>query len=284
MGSLVKKVPKSKRGTSCCAMKKSSVLVKTHSRRPHVSLSEASEAELPSSDSDSDNEEQRAREKNGDKKSALARAVLELQRCVSEASDDELQDSLPLMLDIVRESGRRLDIDVQKKMHEYIYAHKHGLKVNTTQGGADLHDVKSNKKFEHKSMKLDVNRKMCNVNIVIPTWPPKTSKETYAKMAHHDILSKGDVRIEARNAQDSALDYEVTLSAKFVARYAKEYIEREISKKRLTKFNIGGRACPECNRVHRLDRLVKDSDNFDGLTNEKWADIVTREVPYRCDH
>lgn len=103
-------------------------------------------------------------------------------------------------------------------------------------------------------------------------------------MAHHDILSKGDVRIEARNAQDSALDYEVTLSAKFVARYAKEYIEREISKKRLTKFNIGGRACPECNRVHRLDRLVKDSDNFDGLTNEKWADIVTREVPYRCDH
>lgn len=282
MGSLVKKVPKSKRGT-CCAMKKSTVLVKTHSRRPQLSLLQASEAELPSSDSDSDNEEQRIRGTNDDdKKSALARAVLELQRCVADASNDELQESLPLMLDLVRESGRRLDIDVQKKMHEYIYAYKHGLKVNTTQGGADLHDVKSKKKFEHKSMKLDVNKKMCNVNIVIPTWPPKTPKETYAKMAHDDILSKGDVLIEVRNAQDSALDYEVTLSAKFVARYAKEYIEREISKKRLTKFNIGGRACPECNRVHRLDRLVKDSNNFAELTDKKWASIVIREVPYKC--
>jgi hypothetical protein len=146
MGSLVKKFSKTKQRKGYTIR---SAPIYLH-EYPHVttpiSVAKASKVEIPSDD----NEEQDVKTDDDDEDdnndSDLSQAVTEMNRCVANASDDELRENLPMILSIVRECGRRLDIDVQKKMHEYIYAHKHGLKVSTAQGGADLQDKKTGRK------------------------------------------------------------------------------------------------------------------------------------------
>lgn len=212
-------------------------------------------------------------------------AVAQLQRCMQRANKKELREQLPVLLALVRDAGRTLDMDVQRKMHEYIFAHENGLEVIEQQYGADLRDPKTDQSFEHKSMKLDDtdDGAMCNVNIVLPTWPTSTKREEYAEQVYQHVLAKGDVLIEARAVHNPKNNYTLRLPAAFIARYAKEYVLAKVSRKRLGQLNIGGAACRTCHRVHRLDRLAKDSKRMETFTDAEWGVIVRRTVPGQCE-
>lgn len=211
--------------------------------------------------------------------------VTQLREVTSDTDKTTLRRHLPDLLEVVRECGRILDLDVQKKMHELIFARNAGLEVLEQQHGADMRDPKSGQVFEHKSVKvndLDTS-KQCNVNIKLPKWPTKASREDYAELAHNNVLSKGDVLIEGRVVSSTEHNYTVRLRAKFMARFAKEYVLRKVSKKRLDKINIGGPACATCHRIHRVDQLRKDSRRFRQLVDDDWKEIVTRKVASQCD-
>jgi hypothetical protein len=138
MGSLMKKFSKTKQRKGY-TIRPAPIFLHEYPRvTPPISVAKASKVEIPSDDNEEqdvktdDDDDDDESEDNND--NDLSQAVNEMNRCVANASDDELRENLPMILSIVRECGRRLDIDVQKKMHEYIYAHKHGLKVSTAQG------------------------------------------------------------------------------------------------------------------------------------------------------
>jgi hypothetical protein len=212
----------------------------------------------------------------------LCRIVQELRQAVEHATHLQLQETLPPLLQVVRQYGVLLEIDVQKKMHEIVYAHSCGLTVIKAQGGADLLDQRTGEVFEHKSMKLDLASKMCNVNIKLPAWPTHTERAVYAQLAHDFVLKKGAVIIEARSCAVDVCAYEVRLPASFMARYVKEHILAHVSTRRLSNLNIGGRACPTCQRVHRIDALERDAHREAALSDDDWRQIVLRKTKYKC--
>ena len=152
--------------------------------------------------------------------------VAQLREVMKRTDKATVQKHLPELLDVVRECGRMLDMDVQRKMHEYIFAHENGLEVLEKQHGADMRDPATGDLLEHKSMKLDDAGKggMCNVNIVLPVWPANTERADYAEQVHQHVLTKGDVLIEARAMSNPKNNYTLRLRASFIARYAKEYV------------------------------------------------------------
>lgn len=210
--------------------------------------------------------------------------ITQLREAMKRTDKATVQKHLPELLDVVRECGRMLDMDVQRKMHEYIFAHENGLEVLEKQHGADMRDPATGDLLEHKSMKLDDAGKggMCNVNIVLPVWPANTERADYAEQVHQHVLTKGDVLIEARAMSNPKNNYTLRLRASFIARYAKEYVLAKVSSKRLGQFNIGGTACRKCHRVHRLDRLAEDSKRMEKIKEDEWCKIVRRVVPGQC--
>lgn len=208
-----------------------------------------------------------------------------LRQSMKKASKEQLEQHIPDLLTIVRDWGETIDIDLQKKKYEIIYAHQHGYKVRKEQGGADMYNVESGKQIEHKyttMSKTGINAMRCNVNIKIPARPKKTKPEDYLCQVHDNIVSKGDVHIEVRVVHDPDLSHVVELPAEFVANYAKAYITYRSKIKRTPHLNIGGSACPICFKIHRLEFLKECSQIYESYTEDQWQKLVEKRIPYKC--
>lgn len=194
---------------------------------------------------------------------------------------DTQHTALAQLLELCRTLGTRLGMDIQSKMHEIIYAQKHELRVCTDLHGVDMRDKRTAVAVEHKHMKVVIGA-TCNVNIKLPTWPVNTDRTVYARMAHADVLTKGDVHVEADVVNDTTRSYVVVLPVAFVALYVQKYIEQARSGKRLPHVPFGGRVCRTCMRVHRLDQFVRDAVHAAQLTDAQWGELFTRRVGGQC--
>lgn len=210
----------------------------------------------------------------------LSLLIAQLDQVVKDSDKSALRAHLPDLVRIVRECGRLLDLDVQKKMHEIIYAHEQGFEVMPSQHGVDMRDPKTGRAIEHKKVKVnDLDKTaQCNINIHLPHWPAELSYAKYAKLAYSDVLKKGDLDVSAVVDSNDKYNYCVTIPKEFLAQYVKRFYKQKRTKKYNNKVNLGGPACQTCHRIHRLDCLVKDSQRLEQLTEHDWHEIFIRRI------
>lgn len=190
---------------------------------------------------------------------------------------EENERVLPQLLEVMHESGMRLNMHLQSKMHEIRYAAKIGARVKHEAHGVDMVDA-NGQNLEHKHTTVKRSGR-ANICLQLPVRKSETDQE-YADRVYREQLHKGHMHISVDLTYSVRESHTVVLAREFVA----EYMRRRALRSGRPDVNLGGDVCPTCMRVHRLQYLRDQSDKHarTPLTDDEWAALMSARITAKC--
>jgi len=172
--------------------------------------------------------------------------------------------------------------DHRQKLDEYIFASKNPeFKVRQEQNGADLIDVKTQKKIELKTSHTEAKKKYkSNIMFDLSKIKSKPKKrDELIKKIKEKTENGGFVIFPDDNSFYSKYEFDSDFFIEILK-------HKEIATTSSTKLNFGSTRCSKCKTYHRLEKMKELQDKYKndpkGILDAEWNTILNVNIKAQC--